>query len=56
MMEKKNPLLEKRAKILSGETKDFTEYLPAYDKTCAEITEIVAGIIKTEEDLEAEKE
>lgn len=56
MQEKRAPLLEKRAKIIKGEILDFSDYIPAFDTTVTEITQIVAGIVKTEEDIEAEKE
>ena len=50
------PVLEKRAKILKGEITNFAEYLPLYDEQEAEVKSIVAGIVKSPEDLEAEKE
>ena len=56
MQEKRAPLLEKRAKIIKGDISDFADYIPAFDTTVTEITQIVAGIVKTEEDIEAEKE
>ena len=54
MLERKKPLLEKRAKILKGEITDYSEYIPLYEASETEVTAIVAGIVKTEEDVEAE--
>ena len=54
MLEKKRPLLEKRAKILKGEITDFSEYIPLYEAAVVEVTTMVAGIVKTDEEIEAE--
>ena len=56
MLLRRNPVIEKRAKILKGEVTDFDEYLPAFDEQVTVVKEIVAGIVKSEEDLEAEKD
>jgi nucleosome assembly protein 1-like 1 len=56
MQVRRAPILEKRAKILKGEDTNFGEYLPLFDEQAIEVKAIVAGIVKTPEDIEAEKD
>ena len=44
------PILEKRAKVLSGEIDKFDEFTEAFDLQVKEVDTIVGGIIKNPDD------
>jgi len=54
--EKKKPLLELRNKVVLGEVTDFTEQIPSYDANLKEVTTIVAGIVKTQKEKDADED
>jgi hypothetical protein len=50
MEAKKAPLYEKRKLIVSGESKDFSEYTPKFDETHANLVSQCAKIVKTDDE------
>ena len=52
----KKPLLEKRNDVILGKITDFTEFVPKYEETYQQVGTIVAGIVKSPKEKEADEE
>ena len=52
---RKLPILQKRDQIIAGTLTDFEDSIRTFSETQAKLEVVVAGIVKTEEELKAEK-